>query len=650
MLEIQLLKLGFSTNEIKVYLSLFELGKVRAKEIIDLTGLHRNIVYTALEELVKRELVTKTSVGGVAEYVANEPDNLVREIEQKKELARQVAEELKKKQIEKPREITVYEGFEGVKKSREKVFNYKKGDEMYILGASTLSSTPEYEKYWRKFHDKREKLGIGLKILYEHNIKKEDVEWRKQLPLTKVKYLPPGLDSPVWFSAIGEYLEIGVPGDNPLVFNIRSQQAVEGVKKYFEYFWNQEVVVETGLVAVEKFIYSMLDELKPGEEYFALGASVGMENEAGQKLYDRFHRDRIKKGVVTNMLVYKESYDLIKKRFEKSGDPEGKVSRLKVFVNAPKVPTQINIYNNKVRFIIYDKEPVVIYFERPEIYFGFKAYFDALWIQQVKIHTSYEAIEDAYNSILEKATKDDEIVVFAAKPQTARSADFNLDWMYRISKKAKGISFIYYGDNDINRHRVKDVQRAGGKTRIIPAAQNLPISSVVFRDTVLNTVWGKDQSMCFEVQDKTVAESLRGNFELLWQQESYVISSPEAVRDMWLEAVEAGELLFIGARGYFIDKYPKMFAEVVVMAKKKVGVKWKNVTDEGVRGHYLTTLPWVETKYVLPKAPSPNVVWLYGSTVAVANWSEDQPIIFVSKNPHLVQSYRDYFNTMWTKK
>ena len=513
MLENQLSKLGFSPNEVKVYLTLFELGKVRAGGIIESTGLHRNIVYTALEELIKRELVTKTMVGGVAEYVANEPDNLVREIEQKKQLAKQVAEELKKKQTEKPREIIVYEGFEGIKKSREKVFNYKKGDELYVLGASSLSSTPEYEKYWKKFHQRRESLGIGLKILYESRINRADVEWRKNLLLTKVKYLPPGLDSPVWFAAIGDNLEIGVPSDNPLIFNIRSRQAVEGVKKYFDYLWNQEVIVESGIDAMQRSFYNMLNELKSGEEYYVLG-TVQSSLPEYKNFFDDYHRARIKKGVRVKMLSYEEDLATIRERFfVKCGDPEGKISFIRPFVSASPIPMQITLYKNKATMIMGGTNPTVFYFDRSDVFDGFKKYFDALW-----------------------------------------------------------------------------------------------------------------------------------------QQESYVISGPEAVQKMWLEAVEAGELLFIGARGYFVDQYPKMFAEVVTAARKKAGVKWKVVTDEGVRGHYVTTLPWVETKYVLPKVPSPNVVWLYGSTVAVVNWSEDQPIIFISKNPHLIQSYRDYFYTMWNKK
>lgn len=69
--------------------------------------------------------------------------------------------------------------------------------------------------------------------------------------------------------------------------------------------------------------------------------------------------------------------------------------------------------------------------------------------------------------------------------------------------------------------------------------------------------------------------------------------------------------------------------------------------DSGVRGHYVTRLPWAETKYLLSGVKNPNVVWLYGPKVVITNWAGDEPIMFVSTNKQLVQSYNDYFEELW---
>lgn len=305
----------------------------------------------------------------------------------------------------------------------------------------------------------------------------------------------------------------GIVGQDPITFSIRSQETADGFKKYFEYFWDQKVKTETGIDSLNRAIYEMLDELKPGEEYFVLGASAGNSNRDVQMLYDKFHSDRIKKGVVTNMLVYRESFDRIKKRFVEQGDKVGALSRLKQYSTAPKIPMQINMFHGKAFMILYGDEPTVIHFEQKEIYEGFKKY-----------------------------------------------------------------------------------------------------------------------------------------FEELWNQETQVLHGAEALRELWLEGVECKEIRWIGARGYFVESYPEIYKEIKEKVARTPGVKWKNIVDPSFRGHELTKLPWMETKYNLSSIKNPTAIWLFGNKVLIVNWTTKEPVIFCSTNPSLVQSYSDYFDELWGKK
>ena len=142
MLEQQLEKLGFSKNETKVYLALFDLGKVRAGDIIEHTGLHRHLVYLALDALAERGTVTKTIRNGVAEFVANDPKSLLDELEERKRVAEAVAIALREKREGVPREVTVYEGTEGIKRSRNRTLLYPAGETLYVVG-SKASTTPD---------------------------------------------------------------------------------------------------------------------------------------------------------------------------------------------------------------------------------------------------------------------------------------------------------------------------------------------------------------------------------------------------------------------------------------------------------------------------------------------------------------------------
>ncbi|MFA6486653.1 MAG: helix-turn-helix domain-containing protein [Candidatus Magasanikbacteria bacterium] len=515
MIEQQLQQIGFHKNEVKVYLALFETGKARAGKIIEYTGLHRNLVYTALEELEKRGLISKVEASGVAEFSANDPRVLLDEIDEQKITAKEIVDALKEKNKAGSREIAVYEGIEGVKRARNKTLQYgeSKGETLYVMGGSKRSTMPELESYWRSYHHKREQAGINFKILFDRDTPGEMLDWRNRLALSQAKYFPFDLHSPTQVGVFRDLVDISIPGLSPLTFVIKNDEIAKGFKQYFEYFWNQSVRVETGLSAVKTAIYNMLGELSSGEEYFVLGAAVGMKRagEIGQ-MYDQFHADRIKKQVIVNMLANSDNYDEIVERNHKFGDPKDKFSNIKKFISAPPTPMQVNMYHGKCFFILYGDMPAVIYFEQSEITKVFKNYFD------------------------------------------------------------------YF-----------------------------------------------------------------------WNQDTYVLRGPEAYGDLWMEAVAAGELRYIGARGYFLDNFPKQWAEL--KAKTALNKKFimKNIVDPGVRGHEITKLPYAQTKYLLSSAKNPNVVWLYGNKVVAANWSEIEPVFFVSKNKALAQSYNDYFDELWGK-
>ena len=514
MLEHQLEKLGFAKNEIAVYLALFELGKARAGEVIQHTKLHRNLVYQSLEKLIEKELVSKVMSKGIAVFEANSPESILYMIDEKRSMAEDVVSVLKQRQEEIPRDIKVYDGVEGIKRVRNRVLQKAiAGDEFHVIGASQYGSSSEIEQYIKRFNKELINKGVNLKILFDQSKGDELASTRGLQRNVQAKLLPFGVDIPMWVAFFRDTLDISVGKDEMATFSIRSKEAVDAFKKYFEYFWNQKVVVETGREALKKVIYEMLSELEKGEEYYVLGASAGDYDNRVQALYDEFHRDRIKKGVITRMLVYQQSFDRIKERFEKCGDLQGVLSILKKFVNAPPTPMQINLYHNRAFFIFYGYEPTIFKFEQKEIYEGFRVYFDELWNQETQI--------------------------------------------------------------------------------------------------------------------------LRG---------------PEVVKNIWLESIELGEIRLIGARGYFIDRYPELFVEVKRAAEKKKGLKWKNIVDKSARNHPLNKFPWTEARYNLAGSKNPNVIWLWGNKVAVANWTEDEPVVFISENKYLVQSYNDYFEELWNLK
>src|SRR3990167_3675456 len=123
MLTTDLQTLGFTKNEMTVYLALIPLGQAKAGEIIKKTGMHRNLVYQSLESLQKRKLVSVSESRGITIYQALNPTQLLNEVKSRQALTAGVVEELKALQKKPPKqEIIIYEGIEEVRQREWKMY------------------------------------------------------------------------------------------------------------------------------------------------------------------------------------------------------------------------------------------------------------------------------------------------------------------------------------------------------------------------------------------------------------------------------------------------------------------------------------------------------------------------------------------------
>src|SRR3989344_8689759 len=112
-------ELGLTEGEIKVYLALTELGESTSGPIVDKAGVSISKVYTILERLVKRGLVSHIVKNNTKYFSAANPDRLLYYLRQKEDLLKQqekslketVDELMKKQGIALTSEIVqVYEG------------------------------------------------------------------------------------------------------------------------------------------------------------------------------------------------------------------------------------------------------------------------------------------------------------------------------------------------------------------------------------------------------------------------------------------------------------------------------------------------------------------------------------------------------------
>lgn len=161
---------GLTNAEIKVYIALLELGTSTAGPIIRKTGLQNSVVHLTLPKLVQKGFVSFIKRGGIKEYSAANPENILKFIEEKRNKFERLLPELKNKQKEKiEQEAGIYQGFKGLKNMLyELIKDGRKGEE-FLFFVFNVKNPDEYEKvydfYRTEFHEERRKKGLVEKGL-----------------------------------------------------------------------------------------------------------------------------------------------------------------------------------------------------------------------------------------------------------------------------------------------------------------------------------------------------------------------------------------------------------------------------------------------------------------------------------------------------
>jgi sugar-specific transcriptional regulator TrmB len=501
MLSKDLEKLGLNKNQAKVYLALFDLGKSKAGEIITKTGLHRHLVYQALEELVKQRLAAKTTQGKIFLFQATDPTHFLDNLREQNLAAENLIDSLKERGKVTEQNITIYEGNEGIRAfSFHNAENIKPGEWIYIMASGgkkfeQVMGTRAVRNYFQKISDN----GGGVKILMYQSQKmsEETLRFLQSYPRVEISFLPDEL-APSAQSVITQYsVGFTIFEEPSSVIEVQNKHLAEAYIDYFNLLWNQEVEISRGQSALHHAFYDMADELGTGGSYDVLGAHIGLlETSELKKFFDDYHAYRIKKGVNLNMLSYKNVAEEIKERFVREGDKKLELSHIKALQTRLPSPMQANLYNGKTTIILSDeKEPIILRFKKPGIYAGFKSYFDELWNQNSWTFFGEEGLEEIRQKILTE--KKDIYLIGANQSLKTFNQKFH---QQRV-------------ENQIRLHLIlqdtKKAEHLGALpmtevTQLTVTAEN-PITTLIFGDYTAQIIWTTKPTI-FLLNDPEAAE------------------------------------------------------------------------------------------------------------------------------------------------
>lgn len=234
---------GLTKNEITVYKTLLEFGPSTAGPLTQKSGVHRSRVYESLNRLVDKGLVSYKIKANRKYFQAQNPEELIDFIEEKKEKLKSIIPELSALQLIRPEthEANVFEGYKGLKSVfYSNLKGAKRGDCIYVVGArSGQDISPEtWTSFFKGFHKKRLAIGVRYKIIFNEDLRKSEIAKSMQkMKITDVGFIKQY--TPASFNVFRNKVAIILWKKKPYAFVITSREVADSFRQYFNTLWKQ---------------------------------------------------------------------------------------------------------------------------------------------------------------------------------------------------------------------------------------------------------------------------------------------------------------------------------------------------------------------------------------------------------------------------
>ena len=234
MIEETLKEIGLSQNEIKIYLSLIELGPSLIGKVCGKTKIHRRNVYDSIEMLKDKGFVSATMINNRNVFEAVNPKRILDILEEKKVNVEKIIPQLINQQNKNQTLVKVYTGLNG----RKIIFEEKLKclEEQYVLGAHNPSG--RISSFLENYHRRRIKNKIKTKMLFINQDKKTAEKFAKYKYI-EARLLPDKFSSPIAINIYGNKTAIllGSESIEPITILIEDKGLSNDFKSYFQLLW-----------------------------------------------------------------------------------------------------------------------------------------------------------------------------------------------------------------------------------------------------------------------------------------------------------------------------------------------------------------------------------------------------------------------------
>lgn len=233
--------IGLTNNQSTLYLYLAKNGSSKAGEIIKATGLHRNIVYSVLEELIDKRLIGSTKKNKILSYTIFDTSRIVAEQEDRVRKAKDIVATLAEySKGNTPQQIIIYEGKEDF------ITQARRAYEIMSIGgtARTLGISPIWhELVGKEVGEELLQLQIEKKIKWKalaKELDKNDKAYMKSVgELMQAKVTPLVADDTSGIEILEDRISIRSFVEPYFIVEIVNTQLALNYQRYFDFLWER---------------------------------------------------------------------------------------------------------------------------------------------------------------------------------------------------------------------------------------------------------------------------------------------------------------------------------------------------------------------------------------------------------------------------
>lgn len=233
----ELKSLGWSENEIKVYVAVLQSGEAKVEFISSRIPLPRTTIYGVLKSLQEKGIISYVIKGGIKYFIATDPDRLISIEQEKIESVKKILpslNEIKKTVSEKP-SVELYSGKLGIKTIYEDMLKEKKP----ICGYGNTKMMAELlDFYVANYIQKRVEQKIPFRLITEPSIDGKKMKEGDSKKFRETKFIDALKNSTVVVYVYGDKTAtITLLKQEPIAILVENEQIAKSNRVIFDLLW-----------------------------------------------------------------------------------------------------------------------------------------------------------------------------------------------------------------------------------------------------------------------------------------------------------------------------------------------------------------------------------------------------------------------------